>query len=121
MNFAILFQRRNELWLVNFSRKKCCPCEWVRFLANRPAELPYHLKDLYERSVTGLTAEVAGQLFDLLLEFSDVFSEGSHDLGRTGLVQNTDGVLPIRQSPRRLPLAKEKKLSKQVRRCQSKE
>ena len=45
------------------------------------AELPHHMRDLYDRSVTDLTAEEARQLYDLLHEFSDVFSESSHDLG----------------------------------------
>ena len=73
------------------------------------AELPHHKRDLYDRSVTDLTAEEARQLYDLLHEFSDVFSESSHDLGRTDMVKhliNTGGAAPIRQPPRRLPLAK---------------
>ena len=73
------------------------------------AELPHHMRDLYERSATDLTAEEARQLYDLLYEFSDVFSESSHDLGRTDMVKhliNTGGAAPIRQPPRRLPLAK---------------
>ena len=73
------------------------------------AELPHHMRDLYDRSVTDLTAEEARQLYDLLHEFSDVFSENSHDLGRTDMVKhliNTGGAAPIRQPPRKLPLAK---------------
>ena len=82
-----------------------------------PAELPHHLRDLYERSATDLTAKEAEQLLDLLLEFSDVFSEGSHDLGRTDMVKhqiNTNGAAPIRQSPRRLPLAKREAATKAI-------
>ena len=64
-------------------------------------ELPLQIQHLYKWSVTDLTAEEAGQLSDLLLEFSDVFTEGSHDLGQTDLVKhriNKDGAAPIRQT-----------------------
>ena len=55
-------------------------------LQSRSSELPPHLKDLYKRSATDLSVEEAEQLYNLLLGFSDVFSEGSHDLGRTDLL-----------------------------------
>ena len=68
----------------------------------RPTELPHHLRDLYSQSANGLTSAEADQLYDLLFEFSYVFSEVSHDLGRTNLVQhqiNTRVAAPIRQAP----------------------
>ena len=83
----------------------------------RPTELPHHLRDLYSRSANGLTSAEADQLYDLLFEFSDVFSEGSHDLGRTDFVQhqiNTDVAAPIRQAPRRLPLARREEAASAV-------
>ena len=81
----------------------------ISCLQSRSSELPPHLKDLYKRSATDLSVEEAEQLYNLLLDFSDVFSEGSHDLGWTDLVKhriNTGGATPIRQQPRRLPLVK---------------
>ena len=83
----------------------------------RPTELPHHLRDLYIRSANGLTSAEADQLYDLLFEFSDVFSEGSHDLGRTDFVQhqiNTGVAAPIRQAPRRLPLARREEAASAV-------
>ena len=80
-------------------------------------ELPCHLGDLFKRSTTDLTNEVSKQLHDLLLRFANVFSEGPHDLGRTDLVKhwiNTEGSTPIRQPPRRLPLAKREEAAKAV-------
>ena len=62
-------------------------------------ELPDHLRDLYNRSTADLTTQESKQLYDLLLEFVDVFFEDPHDLGRTDLVKyqiNTNGTNPIR-------------------------
>ena len=67
--------------------------------------------------MTGLTTQEAEQLSDLLLDFSDVFSKGSHDLGRTDLVKhniNTDGAASIRQPAHRLPLAKRDEVIKAI-------
>ena len=52
------------------------------------------------KGVSGLTTQEAEQLMALLLDFSNVFSEGPHDLGRTDLVKhgiNTAGAAPISQ------------------------
>ena len=46
----------------------------------------------------------------LLADFADVFSTGDDDQGKTGLVTHridTQDFTPIRQIPRRLPLAKQ--------------
>ena len=90
---------------------KCFDCSLISKIpcSQRPINLPCHVRELYERSVSGLTTQEAEQLMALLLDFSDVFSEGAHDLGRTDLVKhgiNTAGAAPIRQPARRLPLAK---------------
>ena len=71
-----------------------------------PVTLPPHLKDLYDRSVAGLDGDESTRIYQLLVEFSDVFSKGTHDLGSTDLVKhhiNTGDAAPIRQAPRRLP------------------
>ncbi len=72
-------------------------------------ELPHHLRDLYDRSVTHLGPDEKRRVSQLLHEFPDVFSAGPHDLGCTDIVKHqihTGDAAPIRQSPRRLPLAK---------------
>ena len=51
-------------------------------------ELPDHLKELYQASIGSLTPAQQTQVGNLLCEFSDVFSQGRHDLGRTDLVQH---------------------------------
>ncbi len=71
-------------------------------------ELPDHLRELFERSASGLTADQRQHLRSLLLRYSHVFSVGPHDLGKTDLAKHsidTQGATPIRQPPRRLPFA----------------
>ena len=77
--------------------------------ASTDSELPNHLRDLYERSSTGLDAYQKGQLHSLLCDFANLFSSGDHDLGHTDQVHhriNTGDATPIRQPARRLPPAK---------------
>ena len=72
--------------------------------------LPDHLKDLYQRSIDGMDPMRQAHVYSLLCEFSDVFSQGPQDKGRTEKIQhriNTQDTAPIRQPPRRLPLAKQ--------------
>ena len=73
-----------------------------------PEGFPDHIKDLYERSAKNLSAAEQRELRLLLLENANLFSKGSDDLGRTDMVHhqiNTGESAPIRQPPRRLPLA----------------
>ena len=46
-----------------------------------------HLQDLYERSVSCLMPDHKKQVYDLLCEYSDLFSQGVHDLDRTDLIK----------------------------------
>lgn len=81
-------------------------------------DLPEHLKDLYARSTEGLNAGQQRQLHKLLLEFQDIFSKGPQDLGKTGLAKheiNTGDAVPVRQHPRRLPLAQREEAFKAVK------
>ena len=51
------------------------------------------------------------------LEFQDIFSSGLHGLGQTGVTKhktNTDDASPIRQNPRRLPIAQREEAFKAV-------
>ena len=50
-------------------------------------EIPNHLRELHERSIIGLDESQKEMLHNLLCEFSNLFSQGSHDLGRTDLVK----------------------------------
>ena len=52
----------------------------------------------------------SNRVCNLLCDFSDVFSKGPQDLGHTEVIQhciNTQDAPPIRQPPRRVPLAKQ--------------
>ncbi len=87
-------------------------------LEARDVELPGHLKELYGRSTTGLNPGEQEQVLNFLREFSDVFSKGPHDLGQTDAVKHqidTRGAAPIRQPPRRLPLAKREEAQRAIR------
>ena len=71
-------------------------------------QLPEHLTSLFEKSSEGLTPPQTTQLHDLLCRYASVFSSGLNDLGRTDLVKHhidTQGAIPVRQQPRRLPFS----------------
>ena len=51
-------------------------------------EFPGLVKELYERSFGGLDDSQKNQLYSLLVEFRDVFSHGSGDIGRTSLTSH---------------------------------
>ena len=75
-----------------------------------PVELPAYLKPLMDGLSEDLSAVQRNQLAATLYEYRDVFSEGPHDMGRTNLVTHcidTQDSRPIRQPPRRLPIAKQ--------------
>ena len=72
--------------------------------------MPKHLTEVYESSTKDLVDESQrNKVFDLLRENADIFSSDSSDLGRTDIVKHriiTGSAKPIKQPPRRLPLAK---------------
>ena len=47
-------------------------------------------------------------------DYADIFSQGLQDLGQTDLVIDTGDPHPIRQAPRRLPLAKREEAQKAI-------
>ena len=62
----------------------------------------------FARSSTELSAPESSQLCDLLIQYGDVFSNGQEDLGKNNVVAhkiNTETAIPMKQPPRRLPLA----------------
>ena len=64
------------------------------------------------------SADQYNQMARLLTAYSDVFSKGDTDVGRTDLVQHSipllDGTKPIRQPPRRLGAEKDREVEEQV-------
>ena len=80
-------------------------------------QVPSQVRDLYERNVVNLDDDQKVALRELLCEFSDVFSEGSHDLVRTSEVKHTidtGDARPIRQPARRLLLSRKEEASKLI-------
>ncbi|MCG8048608.1 MAG: retroviral-like aspartic protease family protein, partial [Candidatus Thiodiazotropha endolucinida] len=73
-----------------------------------PGEIPDHLRGLYEKSSAGLDTDERVKLKTLLLKFQDSFSKNEWDLGLTHLTAhpiNTGSAEPVKQPPRRVPLA----------------
>ncbi|XP_061754270.1 uncharacterized protein LOC133551511 isoform X2 [Nerophis ophidion] len=85
--------------------------------ANNPPSVPQHLQDLYAESATELNKEEQLQLAQLLCTYSNVFSTGSSDLGRTTLVQHDIVTLPgvpVKQPPRRMASEKQQDADQQI-------
>ena len=69
---------------------------------------PTHFTDLYERTVCGIGYPMHGRVAKLLSDFSETFSKDDNDLGCTNLTSHTidtGTIKPIKQAPRRTPLA----------------
>jgi len=64
------------------------PQERVQDPGHTASVLPEHLRDLYERSTTGLLPDQCQQVHNLLSRYSHIFSTGPQD---------TQGAMPIRQ------------------------
>ena len=82
--------------------------------------LPSHLEDVLEQTVkeARLSALVAGQFRKFLTKHAKVFAANDADLGRTNLVEHhidTGGAAPIRQAPRRIPIAQQSECDREVR------
>ena len=80
--------------------------------------LPPHLSDLMDRSSDGLTSEERTKARELLIEFTDVFSSGDHDIGRTSLTEHTISTgdnHPIKVPPRRLPIGKRQEAEEMIK------
>ncbi|XP_063215566.1 retrovirus-related Pol polyprotein from transposon 412 isoform X1 [Bacillus rossius redtenbacheri] len=101
----------------------CEPVSWVGlYESSSPSihteqRLNPNLEQLLERSQDNLTSEEMEEVTSFLLRNQDVFSLGDTDLGRTSIVYhriNTGDTEPIRQAPRRLPLAKQEEAEKMI-------
>lgn len=81
------------------------PCLCFQVLSTN---LAAHLLPLYERATFGLDKTDADQLRQLLERFPNLFSTGNTDLGLTSAATHqivTGHAAPVRQPPRRVPLA----------------
>ena len=79
--------------------------------------IPDHMKDLYKRSIQGLTPEQSKEVAELLLKHEASFSESDSDLGRTGITKHsipTGNAHPIKQPVRRLPVQMNEEISQQI-------
>lgn len=73
------------------------------------SQLPEHLRELFVHSAQALTEDQAETVKELLRRHSDVFSKAPWDIGRTQLAEHaidTGDSAPIKQPPRRFPIAK---------------
>lgn len=80
--------------------------------------VPEHLRDLLTRTKQNVPGEYHESVAKLLEDFSDVFSTGPLDIGRTNYVQhsiNTGDTRPFRQAHRRYPAQQREEIDRQVR------
>ncbi|XP_055714233.1 uncharacterized protein LOC129808478 [Phlebotomus papatasi] len=80
-------------------------------------KVPEYLRELYGQAVRGLTESQAGKVRGLLLKHSNVFSKTPWDIGRTELAEHAIGTgdhAPIKQPPRRFPIAKASEMERLV-------
>ena len=90
-------------------QKRCPSSEAIkRSFIDTEAQVPDHLTDVHTRASTDLNPQEKMQLASLLNKFGDSFSCGEWDLGLTNLAEHaieTGNAAPIKQHPRRVPLA----------------
>ena len=75
---------------------------------NSHVEVPSHLSELFERTTETLSEEEKVKIANLLVRFQDTFSKDERDIGLTSLTEHeipTGEAAPIKQPPRRVPLA----------------
>ena len=71
-------------------------------------EVPDHLQALFEKSAKGKTVTQRQALAGLLVKYKDTFSKDEWDIGLTDLAEHpikTGDASPVKQRPRRVPLA----------------
>jgi hypothetical protein len=73
-----------------------------------PVLLPLHLQELYDAVCASKSSEERELIARLLTEYSDVFFISDDDLGLTHLTEHaiiTGDAAPVKQAPRRVPIA----------------
>lgn len=71
-------------------------------------EVPSHLDELYQKTIENLDDEQKMRVAQMLNKFQDSFSRDEWDLGLTHLAAHaikTEGAAPVKQPPRRVPMA----------------
>ena len=90
----------------------------------RGPEIPTHLRTLYERSVQGRNTTECDSVKSLLCKYRHAFSKDDYDLGLCHLTEHAINVepeaRPIRQPPRRVPLAYADEESKAIEELENK-
>ncbi|MCG8076676.1 MAG: reverse transcriptase family protein [Candidatus Thiodiazotropha taylori] len=88
-----------------------------KMIDDTTGNVPKHLKDLYDRTITGMNNEQRQEVAQLLCKYSNVFSESDDDIGRTGIIKHkipTGMNRPIKQQPRRIPVHMNKEVDEQI-------
>ena len=76
-----------------------------------------HLRLLFESSTGNLCDQDKEKVAEVLTCFQDVFSKGSHDLGRATSVKHdivTGDATPVKQPPRRIPVSRREEAFKAI-------
>ena len=101
--------RRLTFAMQNNVQRHCPKSEAIkRSVIDTEAQVPDHLADIFARASTDLDPQEKMRLASLLNEFKDSFSCDEWDLGLTMLAEHaiaTGEAAPIKQHPRRVPLA----------------
>ncbi|CAC5404130.1 unnamed protein product [Mytilus coruscus] len=82
-------------------------------------DLPEHIRPVFKTSIKELNKQQQIEFKNLLIKHEDSFSKSTADIGRTDLVDhtiNTGDAPPIRQRPRRIPLAKMEAAEAEIKR-----
>eukprot|EP00731_Ephydatia_muelleri_P018416 Em0011g456a len=116
---AVIHKGTNVATAIPFDEMMVAP---VREDSNVPAEFEVSsckrglLHDMADRSADDLTSEEKNRLYELLVEFADVFAESSDDMGRTGVKHSIDTGTshPIRQQCRRVPPFRREQAKKMI-------
>ena len=80
-------------------------------------DLPEHLKPLVEKTSDSLSPTEHDEVTQLLYKYQDIFKSPEGRLGRTDLVKHrldTGNAIPIKQRPRRLPMAQQDVVDKEL-------
>ncbi|CAC5362905.1 unnamed protein product [Mytilus coruscus] len=81
--------------------------------------LPEHMQVVMEKWKNNLKVDQYKIVIDLLTEYSGAFAISKNYLGRANIIQhkiNTGDVYPVKQNPRRVPLAQRKEVDDKIQR-----
>jgi transposase InsO family protein len=81
--------------------------------------VPTHLEGLYDSCKDNLTVEQQQIFREFLVQHQSVFAKTKEDLGQTNVVKHkihTGTAVPVKQPPRRVPIAKQDEAAQEVKR-----